>query len=105
MEKNITKGCPQMPCCGPGFWNLQYSALLNLSYTNHTKVVAFAEDLIIMIKTESKREAENIANVEMNIITAWAKDNKIIFNEVLSFWLLLEQVIHTKHNRSQNRYI
>jgi len=23
MEKNITKGCPQGPCCGPGFWNIQ----------------------------------------------------------------------------------
>jgi hypothetical protein len=25
MEKNITKGCPQGSCCGPGFWNLQYN--------------------------------------------------------------------------------
>ena len=23
MEKNITKGCPQGSCCGPGFWNIQ----------------------------------------------------------------------------------
>jgi hypothetical protein len=22
MRKNITKGCPQGSCCGPGFWNL-----------------------------------------------------------------------------------
>ena len=70
MEKNITQGCPQGSCCGPGFWNLQYNPLLNLSYTNHTKVVAFADDLIIMIKAESVREAENTVNVEMNKITA-----------------------------------
>jgi hypothetical protein len=22
-EQNITKGCPQGSCCGPGFWNIQ----------------------------------------------------------------------------------
>jgi len=89
MNKNITKGCPQGSCCGPGFWNIQYNPLLNLSYTNHTKVVAFADDLIIMIKVESIGEAENIANVELNKIAAWAKDNKIRFNEEKSKVMLM----------------
>ena len=88
MEENITKGCPQGSCCRPGFWNLQYNPLLNLSYTNHMKVVVFADDLI-MIKAESIREAENIANVEMNKITAWAKENKIRFNEGRSKVMLM----------------
>jgi hypothetical protein len=34
-----------------------------------------------MIKTVSIREAKNIANVEMSKISAWAKENKIRFNE------------------------
>jgi len=34
-----------------------------------------------MMKAESIREAENIANVEMSKITALAKENKIRFNE------------------------
>jgi len=34
-----------------------------------------------MIKAESIREAENIANVELSKIAAWAKENKIRFNE------------------------
>jgi hypothetical protein len=81
MEKNITKGCPQGSCCGPGFWNIQYNSLLNLRYTNHTKTVAFPDDLVIVIKAQSIREAENIANVELSKISAWAKENKIKFNE------------------------
>ena len=81
MENKITKGCPQGSSWGPGFRNLQYNPLFNLSYTNHTKVVAFVDDLIIMIKAESIREAEIISNVEMNKITAWAKENSIRFNE------------------------
>ena len=34
-----------------------------------------------MIKSESIREAENIANDELNKISAWAKENKIRFVE------------------------
>jgi hypothetical protein len=46
MEKKITKGCPQGSCCGLGLWNIQFDPLLKLHYTNHTKVVAFADDLL-----------------------------------------------------------
>jgi ribonuclease HI len=88
-EKNITKGCPQGSCCGPGLWNIQYNSLLNLKYTKHTKTVAFADDLLVMIKADSIREAENIANVEMSKITAWAKENKISFNEQKSKVMLM----------------
>ena len=35
----------------------------------------------MMIKAESIVEAVNIANVELNKMTAWAIDNKIRFNE------------------------
>jgi len=34
--------------------------LLKLQYTKHTKVVAFADDILIMIKAETVGEAENI---------------------------------------------
>jgi len=37
-----------------------------------------------MIKAESIRESENIANVELNKISAWAKENQIRFNECKS---------------------
>jgi hypothetical protein len=68
MERNITKGCPQGSSGGSVFWNIQYNSLLNLRYTNHTKAVVFADDLVIMVKAESITEAENIANVELSKI-------------------------------------
>ena len=89
MEKKITKGCPQGSCCGPGFWKIQYNSLLNLRYTNHTKTIAFADDLILMTKAESIREAENIADVEMSKISEWEKENKIRFNEQKSKVMLM----------------
>jgi hypothetical protein len=97
MENNITKGCPQRSCCGPGFWNIHYNTIFILRYTNYMKTVAFAEDLVIMIKAESVRDAENIANVELSKISAWATENKIRFNEQKS------TVIFTKRRKRKER--
>jgi hypothetical protein len=62
MERDVTKGCPQGSCCGPGFWNIQFNALLNLNFGKRTKVIAFADDLLIARRAETIREAENFTN-------------------------------------------
>jgi hypothetical protein len=98
VEKNVTKGCQQGSCCGRGFWNKQYNFLLTLRYTKHTKAVAFAGDLVIMIKSDSIREAENIANVELENISAWAVNNIIRFNEYKSKVMLMTEERGKKGN-------
>ena len=45
-EKAITRGSPQGACCEPGLWNIQYHTVLNLQYKKHTRVIAFADDLL-----------------------------------------------------------
>ena len=40
VRRTVMKGCPQGSCCGPGFWNIMYNALLNLEFSSHTKVIA-----------------------------------------------------------------
>jgi len=91
METKITRGCPQGPCCGPVLRNIQFDPLFKLQYTKHTKAAAFADDLLIMIRAESVGEAENIANVDLNKITKWARDNKLRFNEGKSKVMLLSR--------------
>ena len=51
-------------------------------------MVAFADDVILAVKTETIREAENLANIEMGKIR-WAKNNKIKFNENKSKAMLI----------------
>jgi len=41
--------------------------------------MAYADDLLIAVKAETVREAENYANIQISKITKWAKDNKITF--------------------------
>jgi hypothetical protein len=81
LERQVTKGCRQGSCCGPGFWNIQYNSLLNLKFTRRTKAVAFADDLILAIRGETISEVENFSNLELSKITAWSKSNKVSFDE------------------------
>jgi hypothetical protein len=91
IKKKITKGCPQGSCCGPGLWNVQYDPILNLSYTKYTKIIAFADVLVIIVEADSIGEAENFANIELNKIAKWAADNKIKFNEAKSKVMLMSR--------------
>jgi len=63
IEKRITKGCTQASSCGTGLWNIQFNSILNLRYTKHTKIIAFADDLVLMVEAESIGEAENFATL------------------------------------------
>jgi hypothetical protein len=91
IEAELTKGCPQGSCCGPGLWNIYYNSLLNLNYTHRTKTIAFADDLILATRGKTVIEAENIANIELTKICAWANVNKIHFNEQKSKTMLLSR--------------
>jgi hypothetical protein len=65
--------------------------LLNLNFNARTKAVAFADDLILAVRGESVRAAENYSNGELYKITAWSKDNKIRFNEDKSKVMLVSR--------------
>ena len=91
MEREVSKGCPQGSCYGPGFWNIHYNSLLNLKFTRRTKAVAFADDLILAIRGETVIEVENFSNLELSKLTAWPKSNKISFNEEKSKVMLISR--------------
>ena len=81
IKRRVTKDCPQGSCCGPGFWNLLYNSLLKLELTSNSKIIAFADDLIILTRGESVVEAKNYMNFETRKILEWAQNNKLKFNE------------------------
>ena len=52
-----------------------------LEFTNHTKAIAFADDLIMLTKGESIVEVKNYTNLELRKISDWVQKNKLTFNE------------------------
>ena len=98
MESEVSKGCSQGSCCGPGFWNIQYNSLLDLKFTRRTKAVAFAYDLILAIRGETVSEVKHFSNLELSKITAWSKRNKISFNDEKSKVNIEEGTERNKRN-------
>jgi len=89
LEREVSKGCPQASCCGPGFWNIQFNSLLKLEFKARTKAAAFADNLILAVRGDSVSAVENYSNGELSKITAWAKRNKIRFNDEKSNVMLV----------------
>jgi hypothetical protein len=82
-------GCPQGSRCGPGFWNVLYNALLNLGFSSHTKIIAFADHLVILTHGKTLSEAEVYANSDLAKIENWARENKMQFNKSKSKAMLI----------------
>jgi hypothetical protein len=91
IKTEVCKGCPQVSCCGPGLWNIQFNTILNLNFTKRTTAVEFADDLLLITREESVREAEIFANMEMRKINAWSKWKKVGFNEAKSKTTLISR--------------
>ena len=75
---HIYKGCPQGSHCGPGLWNIFYNSLLRLKFLKRTKVIAFANDILLLTRAKTVSEVENLANIELSKISAWARQQNSI---------------------------
>jgi len=51
-----------------------------LDLTNHSRAIAFADDLVILTRGDTVVEAENYMNLEVRKILEWAIQNKLKFN-------------------------
>ena len=91
IEKPVSRG-------SPGLWNLQFNPLLQLKFMARTKVVAYADDLLIAVRGDSIRAVENYANAEMSKIDEWSRRNKIKFNDKKSKVMLV-----TTRKRRENK--
>jgi len=60
----INKSFPEESCCGPRYWNVQYNSLLNLNFVKWTRTIAFADDLLVVVKAATVVEVENFTNME-----------------------------------------
>jgi hypothetical protein len=89
IEKPVTIGCPQGSCSGPGYWDILYNSLLNMEFFHRTRVIAFADDLLVLTRGKSALHTENYANQDLKKIENWARENKMHFNENKSNILLV----------------
>lgn len=71
MEVIMDRGCPQGSILGPVMWNIVFNTLLNELQKGNSKFVAYADDLIVLIEGETRRELEIKGNQAMTKINEW----------------------------------
>lgn len=100
VRKTTTKGCPQGSVCGPIFWNLCFEALISILETQPEigAIVAFADDLMVLIEGNSRAELERNANKALQITANWCKRNKLSISHNKTGYLMLKGFLDFKRN-------
>lgn len=87
---SLTKGSPQGSPLSPLLWNIMMSEILTKKYPEKVYVQAFADDLTIIVKGNSKRTLQEKANKTLNIIYNWGNAKNIEFNAMKTEFMILK---------------
>jgi hypothetical protein len=55
--------------------------LFNMEFTYRTRVISFADDLLVLTRGKCVLDAENYVNQDLKKILNWPRKNKMDFNE------------------------
>lgn len=72
VTKKLTKGCPQGSILGPDLWNIRMDGLLN-KLEKDAKATAYANDIIVIVFGNSRRELECNAQVLVDVVVEWSR--------------------------------
>ena len=82
VSKRPTSGCPQGSVHGPACWNIIFDELLRiLEDTVPDNFIACADDLMVLVEANSRRELETKAQSIVNLIAAWCKSAELSISE------------------------
>jgi len=55
-----------------------------MDFSHLIRVIAFADDLLVITRGKCALDAENCANQDLKKIENWAKESKMFFNDNIS---------------------
>lgn len=91
IKKQATRGCPQGSVLGPACWNIMFDKLLKLlDNTIGDNYVAYADDLVVLISGNSRREIEIEGQNVVSLITQWCESAKLKISEKKTEAILLK---------------
>ncbi|KAI4472524.1 hypothetical protein M0802_016736 [Mischocyttarus mexicanus] len=88
--KNITKGCPQGSVLGPLMWNLILDEVIEEVSQTRIEIIAYADDIVIVVSGDSRKVLEVKANLVTNILKLWCDKQKLELSASKSHMILLK---------------
>lgn len=99
--QQLHQGCPQGSILGPDFWNICLDPLLNHLTSMGAKIVAYADDLILLVEGNSRRDLEVTAQTFVDVIHEWAQDQGLTLSKTKTEMILLSDLSHATGGRAK----
>jgi hypothetical protein len=96
-EKSLSMGCPQGSSSGPGFWNVFFDDIFDISGGEDEQIIGFADDTNLLVQSQTIEVLELKTNKMLELIAKWAEENKLDFNANKTQLVLFTKNI--KYNR------
>ncbi|CAB0041971.1 unnamed protein product [Trichogramma brassicae] len=86
----LTKGCPQGSILGPSFWNLCADDLLEVIKEASGNAYMYADDLIVLVSGDSRRQIEGRAQPLVDKISKWFGEQELKISESKTEMVMLK---------------
>lgn len=96
IRRTVNKGCPQGSVLGPQLWNIVFDELVKILEEEGLDVVVFADDVVIIIKGNSREEIELKCQRALNVAQNWCSRNKMKLSETKTVMMMLKGKLDTK---------
>jgi hypothetical protein len=73
----VTAGVPQGSVLGPVLWNMAYNGVLELKMPEGTSMVAYADDLALIVTAKKEAELERTAEDALEAVAAWMEEHRL----------------------------
>ncbi|GIY81628.1 putative 115 kDa protein in type-1 retrotransposable element R1DM [Caerostris darwini] len=88
-HKDYNRGIPQGSSLGPILWNIFINDLLLIDFGPNTKVQAFADDILLMIKPPAAYYISKECRIALNMLNDWTERNFMTINNSKSIFTIL----------------
>ena len=79
VERRLSKGYPQGSVLGPDLWNICLDPLLKEIEENEGEVIAYADDIIVIIGGDSRAQIERKGQLFTDMIMRWSIEQRCTY--------------------------
>lgn len=90
VTKKLYKGCPLGSILGPDLWNIVMDGLLKALEEAGAIAISYADDVVIIVHGNSRREIERNAKVYMDILVTWSMAEGLVLSKEKTEMVMLK---------------